>query len=182
MKKDKRRNEQPGDVRPGEFNNQYGDNQDLNQPENFEGEQGDEQMVNAEDQADEQRQGGRNRSRSSMQDQPDENQEEAYEDEEGFEDEEEGEEEDALDGASGKGFKQIEEVAKKVMAYMKEHSQEFDKKTIAKYAAVGVLMLYGMRKNSVLGSMLVSIAAGIITKYILEKTVDEKEQESAQAA
>lgn len=178
MKRDKRRNEEQGDMGAGDFNNDFNnENQDFNQPENMGGENegGNEEGFDQEQSGG---QGRNNRRRNRMQDEQDYQGEE----DEGFEgDEEEDEEEETEGSSNGKGFQQIEQIAKKVMAYMKEHSQEMDKKTIAKYAAVGVLMLYGMRKNSVLGSMMVSIAAGVITKYILENTMDGQEQRSEAA-
>lgn len=92
-----------------------------------------------------------------------ESEDESEEDEEGYED------------ASPKGQRrpsQVEAIAKRVVKYVDEQTQNMDTKSLAKYAAVGVLLFAGMRKSGFLGSLAVSVAAGIITKHIAENASD----------
>lgn len=118
---------------------------------------------------------------------------EGEESEGGYEEEDEEEE-----GEGRKGQKrptQVGAFAKKVVKYVDEQTQNMDTKTLAKYAAVGVLLFAGMRKSGFLGSLAVSVAAGIITKHIAENASEflgddipgaagshEEEEEGAEAA
>ncbi len=101
---------------------------------------------------------------------------EELEEEEGEgEDYEEEDEEEEGEPHQKKGHKrptQVEAIAKKVVKYVDEQTQNLDAKTLAKYAAVGALLFAGMRKSGFLGSIALSVAAGIITKHIAENASD----------
>ncbi len=71
-------------------------------------------------------------------------------------------------------FDKIEDMARQVYAYIKEYTGQMDKKTLAKYVAVATLVVFGLRKNNFLGRLVVSAAAGMVAKYILEKVLDEQ--------
>ena len=125
---------------------------------------------------------------------------EEIEEEEGegedYEEEDEEEEEEPRQKKGHKRPTQVEAIAKKVVKYVDEQTQNLDAKTLAKYAAVGALLFAGMRKSGFLGSIALSVAAGIITKHIAENASDllddaspksageqeEEEQEYAEAA
>jgi len=108
-------------------------------------------------------------------------------------DEQNQEEEEGGTDWAAEGEKQIGEVkkmAQKVMNYIEESTQNIDKETLGKYAAVGVLLLAGTRKSGIIGTLACSIAAGVITKYIVENSfsqsqdgeeVEENEPEAATA-
>jgi hypothetical protein len=69
---------------------------------------------------------------------------------------------------SGAGKGKIQDLSKRVMKFIDEQTADMDKNTLAKYAAVGVLLLAGMRKSGFLGGLAVSVAAGILTKMVVE--------------
>lgn len=71
-----------------------------------------------------------------------------------------------------KGFS-VEDVAEKVMAYIKGNNEKVDKEALLKYAAVAVLALYGLRKTGFLGSILISGAVALIAKHFI--LADDKE-------
>lgn len=75
----------------------------------------------------------------------------------------------------GKYGHQVEAIAKEVIAYIKKNAQNMglDMKTVAKYAAVAALGIYGIRKGGFLGSILVSAAASIAAKHLLGNSEEE---------
>jgi hypothetical protein len=83
--------------------------------------------------------------------------------EESLEEEEGGEEEIGEGEATN-----FEEAGRKAMKYLEDKVKDIDKAQLAKYAAVGVLLLAGLRKSGFIGGLAVTIAAGVITKYIAE--------------
>ena len=61
------------------------------------------------------------------------------------------------------------QVASKVISYMEEHFENFDKKSLIKFIPVAILLIYGIRKSNFLLSMILPIATGIIAKYSSER-------------
>lgn len=96
------------------------------------------------------------------------------EEEETDEDMEEGEEEGTVD-MKGK----VDEIAKKVMQYIKENTETVDKKALVKYASLAVLSLYGMRKSGLLGGLLVTAAVGVLAKHLLTEGLQQESEKEA---
>jgi hypothetical protein len=112
----------------------------------------------------------------------DEEEFEGSEEEESDEDFEEEDEETDLEGEVRQAKKkvkgyghQVEAIAKEVIAYIKDNAQnmDIDMKTVAKYAAVAALGIYGIRKGGFLGSILVSAAASIAAKHLLGEEAEQ---------
>jgi hypothetical protein len=80
---------------------------------------------------------------------------------------------------SGNGNK-VENLAKKVMTFLDDQTANMDKETLAKYAAVGVLLLAGMRKSGFLGGLAVSVAAGVLTKLVVESSQNMQGEEEGE--
>ncbi len=81
----------------------------------------------------------------------------------------------------GKGGFDIKKIAQKVKDYIKGESGTFDQETIVKYISVAIVAIYGIRKGGLIGSLLLSVAAGLVTKYLLEtEGAAEKGQEQEQ--
>ena len=75
----------------------------------------------------------------------------------------------------------VEDIAEKVINYIKENNESVDKESLIKYAAVAVLGLYGLQKSGFLGSVLISGAVALIAKHFLladfeKKTASAKSQ------
>ncbi|MES2620513.1 MAG: hypothetical protein V4615_06645 [Bacteroidota bacterium] len=51
-----------------------------------------------------------------------------------------------------------------------------DKTKLAKYAALGLLVMIGMRRNSFLTGLAVTIAAGALSKSLMENSLGEEEE------
>lgn len=73
-------------------------------------------------------------------------------------------------GADGERihFEQIEEMAQQVFGMVKEYIGQVDKKTLLRYVSVATLVIFGMRKNSFLGKLVVTAAVGMVSRYIIE--------------
>lgn len=83
---------------------------------------------------------------------------------------EEGEEEYNAAGPQQKfSFKDfsVEDIADKVLIYIKSNNANVDKESLLKYAAVAVLGLYGLRKSGFMGNILISAAVALIAKHFL---------------
>jgi len=70
-----------------------------------------------------------------------------------------------------KEAKDLEEKGKEVLKYIEQHFHAMDKETMVKYIPIALLALYGISKSNVLRSLLVSIAIGLIAKYVEDKLV-----------
>ena len=62
------------------------------------------------------------------------------------------------------------EVASKVISYLEEHFENFDKKSLLKFIPIAILLIYGIRKSNFLLSMILPIATGLITKYFSDRS------------
>jgi hypothetical protein len=54
------------------------------------------------------------------------------------------------------------------MDYAKGEEGAFDRETIVKYASVAIVAVYGIRKGGLIGGLLLSAAASLVTKYIIK--------------
>ena len=82
---------------------------------------------------------------------------------------------------SFKGFN-VEQIAEKVMEYIKEHNGTVDKEALYKYAAIAVLALFGLRKTGFLGSVLISAAVTLLAKHFLIESYEKTRNTETQAA
>lgn len=71
--------------------------------------------------------------------------------------------------ATAKPVSDIQTMAQNVVHYLEGHAKKIDKATLAKYVAVAVLVIYGIRKSNVLGSLAISLITGIVTKFMADK-------------
>lgn len=58
---------------------------------------------------------------------------------------------------------------KNVADYVLLNAKKLDKETIAKYVGIALLVIYGIRKSNVVGSLILSIVTGLVTKFMSEK-------------
>ena len=63
----------------------------------------------------------------------------------------------------------VHSMADTVISYLGEQAKNMDKATLAKYVAIAVLVIYGIRKSNVLGSLAISLITGIVSKYLAER-------------
>ena len=63
----------------------------------------------------------------------------------------------------------FEETGKKVIDFMKAEVEKIDKETILKVAAVAIVGIYALRRGGVVGSLLLSAATGVVTKYLAQE-------------
>jgi hypothetical protein len=63
----------------------------------------------------------------------------------------------------------LQQMAQEVIKYIETHAKKLDKATLAKYAGIAVLVIYGLRKSNVLGSLALSLITGLVTKYVSEQ-------------
>lgn len=80
-----------------------------------------------------------------------------------------------------KGFK-VEQIAEKVMEYIKQNNETVDKEVLFKYAAIAVLALFGLRKTGFLGSVLISAAVTLLAKHFLIEGYEKTRGTETQAA
>lgn len=71
--------------------------------------------------------------------------------------------------AAGKATSDIHSMADTVVSYLGEQAKNMDKATLAKYVAIAVLVIYGIRKSNVLGSLAISLITGVVSKYLAER-------------
>jgi hypothetical protein len=74
-------------------------------------------------------------------------------------------------------FKSLEELADKTKRFIDSQIEQVDKTIVAKVASLGLLVLFGLRKNNPIGSLMVLTAAGIIAKDIFESGLGSEEEE-----
>jgi hypothetical protein len=63
----------------------------------------------------------------------------------------------------------LQSMAEEVIKYIEAQAKNIDKATLAKYAAIAVLVIYGLRRSNVLGSLALSLITGLVTKYISDQ-------------
>ncbi|HLP52180.1 MAG TPA: hypothetical protein VK154_14925 [Chitinophagales bacterium] len=63
----------------------------------------------------------------------------------------------------------VQSIADTVVSYLGEQAKNMDKATLAKYVAIAVLVIYGIRKSNVLGSLAISLITGVVSKYLAER-------------
>ncbi|HLP21387.1 MAG TPA: hypothetical protein VK174_13840 [Chitinophagales bacterium] len=63
----------------------------------------------------------------------------------------------------------VHSMADTIVSYLGEQAKNMDKATLAKYVAIAVLVIYGIRKSNVLGSLAISLITGIVSKYLAER-------------
>jgi hypothetical protein len=68
---------------------------------------------------------------------------------------------------------ELQNLAEEVIKYIETQAKDLDAATLAKYAGIAVLVIYGLRKSNVLGSIAISIVTGIITKYLSDQMQGE---------
>lgn len=78
-------------------------------------------------------------------------------------------------------FEKLEEMAQQVFAYVKQYAQQMDKKTLLQYVSVATPLIFGLRKNSFIGRLVVTLAAGMVARYILEALFDEQLNEEEES-
>jgi hypothetical protein len=81
---------------------------------------------------------------------------------------EENKEEHMAGQVPDEGLSQMESLAFEVLDYAGKHKEQPDKALFIKGLATGILLLFGMRKSGIVGSIAVFAAAGIITRYIID--------------
>ncbi|MFN8288067.1 MAG: hypothetical protein U0V74_15025 [Chitinophagales bacterium] len=91
--------------------------------------------------------------------------EEGDEYEEG-EEEEEGDEEEAYSG--------VDEMVEKGKKYFHKNFGKMEEGNFIKYASLAVLTAYTLRRGGLLGTILVPIAVGVLTKHLLENRPEVK--------
>ena len=82
---------------------------------------------------------------------------------------------------SFKGFK-VEQVAEKVIEYIKQNNETIDKEVLFKYAAIAVLALFGLRRTGFVGSVLISAAVTVLAKHFLIENYEKTRSTEAEAA
>lgn len=71
--------------------------------------------------------------------------------------------------AGAKPASEVHSMANDVIKYLESHAKNLDKATIAKYVAVAVIVLYGIRKSNILGGLSLSIITAIVSKFMADK-------------
>ena len=71
--------------------------------------------------------------------------------------------------ASAKPLSDVHVMAQDVIKYLETHAKKIDKATLAKYIAVAVLIIYGIRKSNVLGSIAISLITGVASKFMADR-------------
>jgi len=115
-------------------------------------------------------QGGKAEKKNKKADRKEESGEEELPEGAGYEEENE---EESGEKRSGRFAK----LGKQTVKNLGEAFENIDKTQLAKYAALGVLVLMGMRKNSFLTGLAVTVAAGILSKSLLENSGAGEEEE-----
>jgi hypothetical protein len=60
----------------------------------------------------------------------------------------------------------LQAMAEEVIKYIEDKAKNIDKATLAKYVGVAILVLYGLRKSNILGSLAMSVITGMVAKYV----------------
>ena len=80
--------------------------------------------------------------------------------------------------ATARPVSDVHSTAETVVRFLESKAKKIDKTTLAKYVAVAVLVIYGIRKSNILGSLAISLVTGVMTKFMadtLEIEADKKE-------
>jgi hypothetical protein len=80
--------------------------------------------------------------------------------------------------SSSTSTEDLQSMAEEVIKYIETHAKKLDKATLAKYAGIAVLVIYGLRKSNVLGSLALSLVTGMVTKYITDQIQGDTEEAS----
>jgi hypothetical protein len=77
--------------------------------------------------------------------------------------------------SNSKPTNDLQSMAEEVIKYIETQAKNIDKATLAKYAGIAVLVIYGLRKSNVLGSLVLSIITGVVTKYVSDQMESQTE-------
>lgn len=154
MKKPGKRNTQGNDYDPTE-ENEFDERNDT---------QGDDTMnnQNAEEENAENGGGSPRRKTGRRREWEEENENNEGDEEDDNEMEDEGDEESSITG-------RVKKLVDEAKDYLHETFGDVEDDAIVKYVSTVVLALYGARRGGLLGTIIVSAAIGMLTKYLLEK-------------
>lgn len=71
--------------------------------------------------------------------------------------------------ATAKPVSDLQSRAEEIIKFLEGHAKKIDKTTLAKYVAIAALVIYGIRRSNVLGSLTISLLTGAITKFMADK-------------
>jgi|ERR1043165_3107833 hypothetical protein len=75
--------------------------------------------------------------------------------------------------AKAKPESEVHSTAENILGFLETKARNMDKLTIAKYTAVALLVIYGIRKSNVLGSLAVSVVTGVVSKFMADNMGQE---------
>ena len=70
---------------------------------------------------------------------------------------------------SNSDTRELQERGENVIENLMKQAKDIDKTTLAKYAGLGVLAIFGLRKSPILRSIAMSIVTGMVAKYVADK-------------
>jgi hypothetical protein len=83
-------------------------------------------------------------------------------------------------GDNQKQEKDFEKMGRDVLKYLETHFANLDKADITKYVAVALVVLYGVRRSSILSSVAVSLITALVAKFLAEQ-IEGKETNDEEA-